>query len=133
MTHTRDIGDLHVVGIFSGVIQDHENAEKLRTAVTVLLPDGTRYVAMQQVPYDDREEAAQAYTDYGGEIACEFLDAAGDPIPGLTRDDCVPFTGDGVRQLVSWSGQASLPSAALGAVRLRIYLRSAQLYSYWFE
>ena len=69
----------------------------------------------------------------GGQIACEFLDASGDPIPGFTRADCVPFTGDSARQTVSWVGQARLPSPSTGPIRLRVYLRRAKLFSFWFE
>lgn len=68
-----------------------------------------------------------------GEIAAEFLDGVGDPLPGFARDDCVPCSGDGVRQAIRWRGGQHLPPADVGPVRLKLHLREAKLYSFWFE
>ncbi|MSP12885.1 MAG: hypothetical protein EXR62_08000 [Chloroflexi bacterium] len=68
-----------------------------------------------------------------GEITCELLDGPGDPIPGFTQADCVPFTGDSVRHPVSWQHPARLPAPAIGPIRLRVYLKRARLFSFWFE
>ncbi|MBI3943446.1 MAG: hypothetical protein HY326_10580, partial [Chloroflexi bacterium] len=64
-----------------------------------------------------------------GEIACELLDLPGDPLPGFTRADCVPFTGDSVSQPIAWQGSPTLPAG--GPLRLRVYLKRAQIYSFW--
>ncbi|MSP14675.1 MAG: hypothetical protein EXR62_17170 [Chloroflexi bacterium] len=65
-----------------------------------------------------------------GDIACELLDPPGDPIPGFTRQDCVPFTGDSVAQPITWQGSPTLP--ATGApLRLRVHLKRAQIFSFW--
>jgi len=69
----------------------------------------------------------------GGGIACEFLNSSGSPIPGFARADCVPFTGDSTCHVVDWKAESRLPPAAMGPARLRIYLRRAQLFSFWFE
>jgi hypothetical protein len=68
-----------------------------------------------------------------GEITCELLDGAGDPVPGFAREDCIPFTGDSARHGVGWKGQNRLPPPSIGPIRLRVHLRRAQLFSLWFE
>ncbi|MSP13045.1 MAG: hypothetical protein EXR62_08805 [Chloroflexi bacterium] len=71
--------------------------------------------------------------EIGGEITCELLDGPGDALPGFTREDCIPFTGDSVRHPVTWQHQAGLPAPAVGPVRLRVHLKRAQLFSFWCE
>ena len=70
-------------------------------------------------------------TAAGGEIACELLDANGNPIPGFTRQDCTVFTGDNVGHQITWGGSTTLPSTAGAPLAVRFYLRQANLYSYW--
>ena len=37
-------------------------------------------------------------------LTVEVLDRQLRPLPGYSRDECVPLTEDGLRQSVSWSG-----------------------------
>jgi len=66
----------------------------------------------------------------GGEIVAELLDADEQVIPGFSRDQCVPFTGDAVRHVLTWR-TAAIPEAQRGQLRkIRFYIRDADLYSY---
>ncbi len=67
-----------------------------------------------------------------GHVLVEALDAAGQPIAGFTKKDCDPFTGDALRHVVSWKGSADVSRLEAHAVKLKFYLRSAQLYSFSF-
>ena len=51
----------------------------------------------------------------------------------LWSGDCLPIAGDNVRLAVNWQGQDRLPAPSAGPIRLRVTLRNARLYSYWFE
>lgn len=62
-----------------------------------------------------------------GLAAVEVLDAAGRPVPGYGRADCLPIRGDGVRQPVRWKRKAALPLRP--GTRLRVHLTNARLYS----
>ena len=68
-----------------------------------------------------------------GEIACEILDSTGQPLAGFSRQDCLSIAGDNVRLAVNWQRQGGMPVPSVGPIRLRISLRNARLYSYWFE
>jgi len=63
----------------------------------------------------------------GGELRVEIDDEG-----GQVRARSVPVRTDAPRQEIKWEADAKLPAAGQPA-RLRFTLRSARLYSYWFE
>lgn len=63
-----------------------------------------------------------------GECRVAVLDADGEPLTGFAREDCVPITGDAVRQVVQWRGSDRLPTGE--PIRLRFHLKQAKLFSY---
>ncbi len=66
----------------------------------------------------------------GGYVLAELLDAQGNVIPGFSREECVPFTGDSVHHLLRWS-TTELPEELRRAdKKVRFILRNADLYSY---
>ncbi|MCP4641733.1 MAG: hypothetical protein GY851_14925 [bacterium] len=69
----------------------------------------------------------------GGEARVEVLDVNGDPLDGYALDDALPVTGNGVRLPVQWRAERGVPSLPRQVVRLRIHLKSAQLYAFWTE
>jgi hypothetical protein len=52
------------------------------------------------------------------------------PIPGFSRADCTPFTGDSESSLIKWKGGDRVPAKQ---VRARFYLSQARLYSFDWE
>ena len=71
----------------------------------------------------------------GGEITAELVTPYGEPVPGCTRADCVPITGNGKDQQLQWPKVPDpwkLQSDYLGGVMVRFHLRNAKLYSYTF-
>ena len=66
----------------------------------------------------------------GGRLRVEVLDRHGHALPGLTLDDCLPFTGDSTAQEIRWTA-GSLPEQPAGPLRLRFALRDADLYAFW--
>jgi hypothetical protein len=65
-----------------------------------------------------------------GTIAVEALDAAGNVIPGFSRDNCVAFSGDSTHAEISWRG-ANLGALAGQPVRFRFSVSNGSLYSFW--
>ena len=58
------------------------------------------------------------------------MDGADRPIPGCSRQECDTFTGDDVRHVVTWQGNATVPKAEGSQFRkLRFFMRKASLYS----
>jgi len=71
-----------------------------------------------------------ATTGPGGYVTAELLDVNDRVIPGFSRDDCTPFTGDSVRHGLSWKTE-TLPEELLAPdKKIRFILKNADLYSY---
>lgn len=68
-----------------------------------------------------------------GEIRCELIGTDGQPLAGYERNNSVCFTEDGVRQPFHWVEKEAMPDKTECPVQLRVWLRDARLYSYWFE
>jgi hypothetical protein len=67
--------------------------------------------------------------DYG-QAQVELLDEQDQPIPGYTRQDCVPLKEDNVEARIVWQERNSLAELKDRPVKLKFYLRNARLYSY---
>lgn len=69
-----------------------------------------------------------------GEIRTEILSAGIDSAPKVlyphTRSSCLPIREDGVKQMVRWEGRSDLEDLAGKTIRLKFYLRDAELYSF---
>lgn len=70
----------------------------------------------------DRQDGASAGTD-----------ALFEPVEGYGRRNCLPIRSDSVRHRVAWEGADDLEPLRGRPVRLRFYLRDAELYSFWTE
>ena len=66
----------------------------------------------------------------GGCIVAEMTDVAGKPLPGLAKEDCDPFAGDGVSHTMTWKGKRDFDLP--GYCKLRFHMRRASLYSLQF-
>ncbi|HEY3284890.1 MAG TPA: hypothetical protein VGN26_21665 [Armatimonadota bacterium] len=76
------------------------------------------------------EVTLNARTELGGSVKAEILDLSGKPIPGFTRQECLPFTGDSTAHTLRWR-TPRLPKSQEGTVKqLRVFLRKADIYSY---
>lgn len=65
-----------------------------------------------------------------GYVTAELLDRNNKPIPGFSRHDCIPFTGDSVRHELTWKTK-QFPKALIDKdKKIRFYICNADLYSY---
>jgi hypothetical protein len=68
-----------------------------------------------------------------GEIRVEIQNADGGPLPGFRLSDCLPIFGDEIERTVQWEKSPSLSHLADTPVRLRFYLKDADLFSIKFS
>lgn len=66
----------------------------------------------------------------GGYVTAELVDRNNRVIPGFSRQDCVPFTGDSVRHELTWKTREFPKQLVDKDRKIRFYLRNADLYSY---
>ena len=67
----------------------------------------------------------------GGRLYAEVCQEDGMPVPGFSRDDCLPVSGDSTKHLVVWKGGDSLEPLAGKPLRLKFYLIKSRIYSFW--
>jgi len=72
-------------------------------------------------------------TSAAGELKFEIQDEHGRPIPGYTMDDSDTIIGNEISRIVTWKGNKDVKPLASKAVRLRIYMKDADLYSIKFK
>lgn len=72
-------------------------------------------------------------TSAAGGIKIEIQDAEGNPIPGFTMDDCQEIIGNEISRVISWKDNSNLESLNGNPVRLYIFLKDADLYSFKFN
>ena len=65
-----------------------------------------------------------------GRVAVEVLDEGGGPLPGYARKDCLLESFDSTRQKVTWREKSNLSALRGQPVRLRFYVRKADLYGF---
>jgi hypothetical protein len=72
-------------------------------------------------------------TSAAGEIRVEIQDTTGNPIQGYTMEESQTIIGNEITGTVSWNGNTNLSSLASKPVRLKIYMKDADLYSLRFK
>lgn len=71
-------------------------------------------------------------TGAAGRVRVEVQDAAGQPVPGLTLEDCPEVFGDDLARMVPFKDPQALQALAGQPVRLRFELCDADLYAFRF-
>lgn len=72
-------------------------------------------------------------TSAAGYVKIEILDAKGRPLPGYTVNDAREIIGNEIKRIVSWNGKEDVSSLEGKPVKLKIYLKDADLYSLKFN
>jgi hypothetical protein len=68
-----------------------------------------------------------------GDVRVEIQDAEGRPLPGYSLEDCPPIFGDTLARTVVWKAGSDVSSLAGKTVRLRFFLKDADLFSFQFQ
>lgn len=72
-------------------------------------------------------------TSAAGEIKFEIQDEDGNPIQGFTLEDSQTIIGNEISRIVAWKGLSDLKSLDSKVIRLRVYMKDADLYSIKFN
>ncbi|MBF0430355.1 MAG: DUF2341 domain-containing protein [Fibrobacteria bacterium] len=67
-----------------------------------------------------------------GSIQVELQDANGAVISGYAKADCNPITKDNVEHMVSWTGGKDISALAGTPIKLKVYMKNAELYAVKF-
>ena len=72
----------------------------------------------------------------GGSITVELVDSHENIIPGCSKGDCDPLTGDSTSHLVTWKGRDTISHQTflgdLSVCKVRFFLRDADLFAFQF-
>ncbi len=71
-----------------------------------------------------------ARTERDGYVAAELLDRKNRVLPGFSRRESVPFSGDSVEHELRWKTTRFAAGQAPGDYKIRFWLRNADLFSY---
>ena len=67
-------------------------------------------------------------------LAVEVLDENGNPIEGFTQKECVALKKvDSTKQQIVWKNNKDLSSLAGKNIRLKFYVKNADLYAFWIS
>lgn len=67
-----------------------------------------------------------------GEIKVEIQDENGKPIPGFSLDESQTIIGNEISRIVEWNSKSDVSGIAGKTVRMKIYIKDADLYSLKF-
>ena len=71
-------------------------------------------------------------TSAAGEIFIELLDEKGNKIPGFSKEECQPIIGNELERTVYWNKNTDVSKLIGKPVRMKIYLKDADIYSFRF-
>jgi len=72
-------------------------------------------------------------TSAAGEILVEILDVNGNKIPGYSKEECQPVIGNEISRTVYWNDSDDVSELSGTPVRMRVYLKDADLFSFRFN
>ncbi|SHN25331.1 hypothetical protein SAMN04488057_11412 [Cyclobacterium lianum] len=72
-------------------------------------------------------------TSAAGEIRIELLDGFGNKLPGYSMEEAQPVIGNEISRFVFWNNSSDVSDLAGNPVRMRVYLKDADLYSFRFK
>ena len=72
-------------------------------------------------------------TSAAGDVRVEIQDLGGKALPGFSAEDCYPLFGDSTERMVQWKDSPDLGALSGRPVRVRFFLRDADLFAYQFK
>ncbi|HTN06176.1 hypothetical protein [Agriterribacter sp.] len=72
-------------------------------------------------------------TSAAGSVRIEILDEKNKPLPGYTLNDSQEIIGNEIKRIVSWNGKEDVSALSGKIIRLKIYLKDADLYALKFN
>ena len=66
-----------------------------------------------------------------GRFQAEVCQEDGKPLPGFTREDCLPISTDSTKVMVAWKDRNSLESFVGSRIRFKFYMTNSKLFAFW--
>lgn len=92
--------------------------------------DAEGWFISRREPMREPAVTLNAKTSNDGYVVAEILDRRNRVLPGFSREDCEPFTGDFVRHVLRWKSNQFSADQLQADYKLRFWLKSAELFSY---
>jgi len=90
-------------------------------------------ITTKLIKFEGKELEINYSTSAAGSVKVELLDADGKPIPGFSKEDAGEIIGNEIKRIVSWKNNPSLSAISGQPVRLKFYLKDADLFSFKFN
>lgn len=101
--------------------------------VSVQAPFSGGELVTKPIRFSGRELSLNFSSSAAGEVRVEIQDGAGKPLPGYSLEDCPPIFGDTVARTVTWKAGSDVSALAGKTVRLRFFLKNADVFSFQFQ
>ena len=111
----------------------HRYSLRLDGFTSISAPYAGGEVITKPFAFSGKELEINYSTSAAGEIKFEIQDENGKPIPGFTMEESQTLIGNEIARIVSWKGNEDVKELASKPVRLRIYMKDADLYSLRFK
>lgn len=66
-------------------------------------------------------------------LKVELLDKDGNILSGFEKENCNAFTGNSTKKQITWTGKNDISSLQNQAIKVRFYITSGNLYSFWIS
>ena len=100
---------------------------------SISAPYGGGEVLTKLFTFSGKELEINYSTSAVGELRFEIQDEKEKAIPGFTLEDSEMIVGNEIERVVSWKGKTDLRDVASKKIRLRIYMKDADLFSIRFR
>lgn len=90
-------------------------------------------ITTKPLQFEGKELEINYSTSAAGFVKVEILDADGKVISGFSKDDAREIIGNEIKRIVDWKSNQSLSSISGKPIRLKFYLKDADLFSFKFN
>ncbi len=91
------------------------------------------YITTKPIQFEGMELEINYSTSAAGFVKVEILDTNGKPVPGFSKDDATEIIGNEIKRIVGWKGNPSVQALSGRPIRLKFYLKDADLFSFKFN
>jgi hypothetical protein len=90
-------------------------------------------ITTKLIKFEGKELEINYSTSAAGSVKVELLDADGKPIPGFSKEEAGEIIGNEIKRIVTWKNNPFLSAVSGLPVRLKFYLKDADLFSFKFN
>ena len=110
------------------------NLCKLRLDGFVSLdPGGSGIVTTKLFTMDGDRLIVNANASHDASVKAEIIGENGEPIDGFSKADCNVISGNNIKHIVTWNGNADVSSLKNKPIKIKFYLNRSKLYAFTFS